>query len=340
MSTQINVTVGKAGLSDKAKRQTTANRQAKLEADARAKAEAEGKRQRELNRLQQGLTADGKPLYGVPSQAPARKDEPAAFRRAPVFEWSIEPSAATQTGTYAFTAVTKAAKQAPLVFTASNSSALNGLGSSTSGPGGSGYSLRNTSRGGDLRATSTDFQMDGKPDFTFETYVKLNGVQVPNSLMQVDHYVWVLGTQYSFNGGSAGRRHYIYMQYEKWTDRDRIEVYYDRYTTGGLYYEYNRLTNTPTLEAGAWTKTPGFNVALNPGEWFHLAVTRKSQVIYFFINGQLAAYGSDANGPSDIDADKVTINGVTDFQVTSSEVSMAKTRFIQKALYTSNFTPP
>jgi hypothetical protein len=80
MSTYINVTVGKAGLSDKAKQQTNANRQAKLEADARNKAEVEGKRQRDVNRALQGIGPDGKPLFGIPLQTAARKDEPAAFR--------------------------------------------------------------------------------------------------------------------------------------------------------------------------------------------------------------------------------------------------------------------
>ncbi|NBN87550.1 MAG: hypothetical protein EBV32_00425 [Proteobacteria bacterium] len=81
MSTYINVTVGKTGLSDKAKQQTNANRQAKLEADARDKAEVEGKRQRDANRAEQGIGPDGKPLYGQPLQTAARKDEPAAFRQ-------------------------------------------------------------------------------------------------------------------------------------------------------------------------------------------------------------------------------------------------------------------
>jgi hypothetical protein len=80
MSTYINVTVGKAGLSDQAKRQTNANRQAKLEADARNKAEVDGTRQRDANRAQQGIGPDGKPLFGLPLQTAARKDEPAAFR--------------------------------------------------------------------------------------------------------------------------------------------------------------------------------------------------------------------------------------------------------------------
>ena len=80
MSTYINVTVGKTGLSDKAKQQTNANRQAKLEADARNKAEVDGKRQRDANRALQGIGPDGKPLFGQPLQTAVRKDEPAAFR--------------------------------------------------------------------------------------------------------------------------------------------------------------------------------------------------------------------------------------------------------------------
>lgn len=81
MSTYINVTVGKAGLSDQAKQQTNANRQAKLEADARNKAEVDGKRQRDANRALQGIGPDGKPLYGQLLQATVRRDEPAAWRR-------------------------------------------------------------------------------------------------------------------------------------------------------------------------------------------------------------------------------------------------------------------
>ena len=80
MSTTINVTVGNAGLKEKAKQQTNANRQAKLEADARAKAEAEGKRQRDIERAKQGLTPDGDALYGVPTRPQKRKEEPAASR--------------------------------------------------------------------------------------------------------------------------------------------------------------------------------------------------------------------------------------------------------------------
>jgi hypothetical protein len=80
MSTYINVTVGKAGLSDQAKQQTNANRQAKLEADARNKAEVDGKRQRDANRALQGIGPDGKPLFGQPLQTAVRKDEPAAWR--------------------------------------------------------------------------------------------------------------------------------------------------------------------------------------------------------------------------------------------------------------------
>lgn len=81
MSTYINVTVDGGGLSERAKAQTNANRQAKLEGDNRQKVEAQGRDQRDATRAQQGIGPDGQPLYGAPVRNPLRRDEPAAFRR-------------------------------------------------------------------------------------------------------------------------------------------------------------------------------------------------------------------------------------------------------------------
>ena len=81
MSTYINVTVDGGGLSERAKAQTNANRQAKLEGDNRQKVEAKGRDQRDASRAQQGIGPDGQPLYGTPARSTLRRDEPAAFRR-------------------------------------------------------------------------------------------------------------------------------------------------------------------------------------------------------------------------------------------------------------------
>lgn len=78
MSTQINVIVDNGGLSEKAKRQTQANRWSKLESDNRQKVEAAGTQQRDATRAQQGIGADGRPLFGTPPAQVLRRDEPAA----------------------------------------------------------------------------------------------------------------------------------------------------------------------------------------------------------------------------------------------------------------------
>jgi hypothetical protein len=80
MSTYINVTVDGGGLSERAKAQTNANRQAKLESDNRQKVEAKGSDQRDATRAQQGLTATGQPQSGYSAKTQFRPDEPAASR--------------------------------------------------------------------------------------------------------------------------------------------------------------------------------------------------------------------------------------------------------------------
>lgn len=78
MGTQINVIVDNGGLSAKAKQQTQANRWSKLESANRQKVEAAGTQQRDATRAQQGIGADGRPLFGTPPAQVLRRDEPAA----------------------------------------------------------------------------------------------------------------------------------------------------------------------------------------------------------------------------------------------------------------------
>lgn len=74
MSTQINVTVDSGGLSERARQQVTANRQAKLEADQRKQLEAKAAAGRQAERA----AAD---QSGKPARKQAAPDEPAAHRR-------------------------------------------------------------------------------------------------------------------------------------------------------------------------------------------------------------------------------------------------------------------
>lgn len=349
MSTQINVSVDSGGLSQAAKEQTAANRQAKIEATQRTTVEKEAKTKQIAARKSQLLGPDGTPLYGPSIPALDKKEEPIAVIRQTAYEWKIMPTSATQISELDFEAETRGAKVKPLLFTAVVNGGASGnqnVGSSGSGPGGNGLSLRNASRGGFLGATSTDFPMTGKPDFTFESYVRSNGVpEFSGARFSVEQYVWILGENYFDDGGPNSRSHYIWTQYKINPFDSSIvtfEVHYERSSGGGnidgATYTYDVNNNTGSLSAPH--ATPGFNVPLHLNQWFHIAVTRKADTWYFFLNGILAAYGSDADNIDDGNATKTTINGVTDYLVSSSQVDMAKTRFIRKALYTKNFTPP
>jgi hypothetical protein len=80
VSTQINVTVGSGGLSDKAKQLQAAARQAQLEKERTAQIEADGTEQRNARLAANGQAPDGTSLYGVPTVVPFAERRPAAFR--------------------------------------------------------------------------------------------------------------------------------------------------------------------------------------------------------------------------------------------------------------------
>ena len=84
MSTQINVTVGSGGLSDKAKQLQSAARQAQLEKERQQRVEAEGTEQRNAKLEAEGKAPDGSPLYGARFNQPQIDRRPAAFRRGEV----------------------------------------------------------------------------------------------------------------------------------------------------------------------------------------------------------------------------------------------------------------
>jgi hypothetical protein len=80
VSTQINVTVGSGGLSDKARQLQTAARQAQLEKERQQRIEAEGTEQRNSKLEAEGKAPDGSPLYNVPFNQPQIDRRPTAFR--------------------------------------------------------------------------------------------------------------------------------------------------------------------------------------------------------------------------------------------------------------------
>jgi hypothetical protein len=80
VSTQINVTVGSGGLSDKARQLQTAARQAQLEKERQQRLEAEGTEQRNAKLEAEGRAPDGSLLYGARFKQPEIDRRPAANR--------------------------------------------------------------------------------------------------------------------------------------------------------------------------------------------------------------------------------------------------------------------
>jgi hypothetical protein len=80
VSTQINVTVGSGGLSDKARQLQTAARQAQLEKERTINLSAEALDKRVAAQAAKGLSPDGLPLYGPGFKQPQIERRPAATR--------------------------------------------------------------------------------------------------------------------------------------------------------------------------------------------------------------------------------------------------------------------
>ena len=94
MSTQINVTVGSGGLSDKARQLQTAARQAQLEKERTINLSAEALDKRVAAQAAKGLSPDGLPLYSAGFKQPEIERRPAANRFGGFsvgHAWVIEP---------------------------------------------------------------------------------------------------------------------------------------------------------------------------------------------------------------------------------------------------------
>jgi hypothetical protein len=89
VSTQINVTVGSGGLSDKARQLQTAARQTQLEKERQQRIEAQGQEQRTANLAAAGRAPDGAPLFGPSSKQPEVERRPAATRFGTTEKWLV-----------------------------------------------------------------------------------------------------------------------------------------------------------------------------------------------------------------------------------------------------------
>jgi hypothetical protein len=87
VSTQINVTVGSGGLSDKARQLQTVARQAQLEKERQQRIEAQGQEQRTAKLEAEGKALDGSSLYAPGFKQPEVERRPAANRLTGAEKW-------------------------------------------------------------------------------------------------------------------------------------------------------------------------------------------------------------------------------------------------------------
>ena len=104
MSTQINVTVGSGGLSDKARQLQTAARQAQLQKEATLRLEAQATAARTTALAAQGRDADGNLITGAPFTQPQIDRRPAANRISNIFRSFYFPTQPTFDITLGFAA--------------------------------------------------------------------------------------------------------------------------------------------------------------------------------------------------------------------------------------------
>ena len=328
MSTFINVTVDGGGLSERAKAQTNANRQAKLEGDNRQKVEAQGREQRDANRAELGIGPDGQPLSGTPARSTLRRDEPAAARLGGVYEFRLLPQFDSSLPIGTLAATVKNGKVKPLLF--EDKAAEIGSEGLPYGPyfyalpnrlqleigggppvasgvannaaliefnaGVRGYYdyLAAFAKSSDLKITTSS-----KSDFTWEFWVNLNELATdPNAWGNDLEISWTQGGFTDLNG-FGNIYQWDYSPYHRLRISNNlfnqvISLQYALRLSGGLsyalfWYRYY-LDGYQSISSNG--SEPGFLYStqslLAPGEWAHFAICRKDMTLRLYVNGKAA----------------------------------------------------
>lgn len=373
MSTQINVIVDNGGLSEKARRQTQANRWSKLEGDNRQKVEAKAIQQRDANRALRGIGLDGRPLYGTPQAQPMRRDEPAAFRASGFYELSLPPTGESAPKTFA--AQLKNAKVKPVQFV-DQTTAQRHFYSATGGPAGGAY-LRcyegDTYSPRGIATTTADLIFDtstisaDRPDFTVDLWALL---AVPSGNLLQDNLLYAyeqVKTDQLTTDSTSNARMRLEIFYKQsqfslgpWIDIELKRRFYN--PSSSSYYFASVFTYRDYDPSGAssgtspsestvatgGTLTANYSPVVLRNTWNHFALARKAGVLSFFINGKkLGSYPEYTDASNHLeplyDCGSLLL-GATFTSSTGSggytlNNGVAKVRVRKKALITNDFDP-
>jgi hypothetical protein len=322
MSTKINVTVGSGGLSDRAKQQQQAARQAQLERERTINLSAEALDKRVAAQAAKGLSLDGQPLYGTPFRQPQIERRPAANRYgSPV--WTYRPSALNfiNTSGPALVAVLEP-PEANAVFQPSGGP--NG-GSCIELSGTSNFVIKNSS-------PEPKFKLDTALGMTLEGYIQITTIeQFGGGQVSVGVSVYDSDNSFGFGFGAAMSSYGF-----------------------GSTANYNPSASGSASQADNFFSQWIFDAEvdappLNNGSWVHYALVFQATNAKFYINGDLASVIPNPRFPGDADfvissnfyQVPLTTFYVTEYQIPSGGTAkVAGVRYSKFARYTEPFTPP
>jgi hypothetical protein len=376
VSTQINVTVGSGGLSDKAKQLQAAARQAQLEKERTAQIEEDSTEQRNARLAANGQAPDGSALYGVASQLPVIERRPAANRRG-VYELILRPDIEDPLLNYP--ARIKNAKNKPVIFQ-DYLYALQLQNSSTSladGPflGSNSIETRFDESGpasprGLLPIQNADFNVNSEAtvpaDFTLEFWFYIGPALPPTTTAYR-----VSGATYNLSGMSHRNSSFLVNSGHRLTILETrtgdpadttpgsysIDLEYIgqsfNYSSAGdgiriLRYSHNFLTDSSSITDNDGSMIPASYIELHE-TWHHFAISQKSGQIKVFLDGVDKSENLVSDGAPVVFNDFAWLQpagSCSSFRSTPSpEVRLstysriADFRFIKKALYAESFEP-
>jgi hypothetical protein len=331
MSTQINVTVGSGGLSDRAKQQQQAARQAQLEKERTLNLSAEALDKRVAAQAAKGLSLDGKPLYGTSFKQPQIERRPAANRRAGDEFFLMRPSAepvASQVqlnnrGLISFATVVSGTPTYSSVLGPNSSPTL----ICASSPRGNYVNITGRFP---FEDSNSRFK-NGVQDFTLQYYAKF-GTNYVVLQDYVDTSVRVGSNGYidinlglETRGSGVNRAAYRTLTFTVRGDSSKPSIF--------LYDLLDLLSSTTGPQ-------------LLPGVWHHVAISRSGTTIRAFFDGEIIGstvvdWPTLAFNPSPASTWLDAYFGTNQVVTTPAEpVYLHGLRFDTKALYTANFTPP
>lgn len=359
MSTNINVTVDSGGLSERAKQQQLAARQAQLEKERTINLSAEALDKRVAAQAAKGLSLNGQPLYTAGLKQPQLERRPAATRTVGKDFLLLKPSQGIDLATY--TTPTEKNKGWPKFFTQSPSAYPVMLIEPTGGPNNSTAFIINRAQTQFSRIIARHPSTENIPYYstqienaTLEFFIYF-GNTLP--LPAPQQFAGTNQHRFFWRFGSLGFLELDMSSANYRADGGFYEmVLYasarQNNTTAYIYAAADVFTTEPqNYDPAAYRLIAPWDQAPFQGQaWYHVALVKNQRNLALYINGAL--YSQTALNFDYIELRPVNVPlGQFDFTTFDAQIisqgagaslgsKIHGLRFTPKALYTAPFTPP